>query len=146
MAFGIKGLDGKRVGVYHSGSCCVSGTGLGNRSPGFAQGATCNATQQASKQVRTRDDAFFFIPTEDEVVVNHVVLGMFRMHMQALENRAERGFWVSDDNGAVAVGIGAERLHAEERIAQEGIGVEDELGSPLQVGEDHPFFAGTLCA
>ena len=118
--------------------------GLGDRGSRFAQGAACNASQQASEQVCTRDDALFSIPTEDEVVVNHIVLRMFRMHAQALQNRPEQVFGSGDNDGAVAVGIGPERFYTKERIAQEGIGVEDKLGGPLRIGEDHPFLAGAL--
>src|SRR6266446_166770 len=123
-------------------------TSDGLLSDGIGMAGSCflrsDAAQQPSQKVGSRDDALLLPPYKNHVVVDDIVLGMFRLHLHESDHVTEPGAHVAHDDRAMPIGFRPDRHLLEQHIAQKVVRVQHQLRLTGRIGENDPFLAGSI--
>src|ERR1700730_7268232 len=103
-----------------------------------------NASQQATQQVGSGDDAPLRAPHQDQIVVDDIVLGPLLHDLQAPDDLAEPRLHIPHDDrpvparALILIGL------IEQRVAQKMMGVQHERRLTVEIGHDDPLLAGSV--
>ena len=65
-----------------------------------------DTAQQSSQKIGPSYYAFLLAPDQDEIIVDDIVLGVFRLHPHATDHATQRGAHIGYDDWAVPVDFG----------------------------------------
>ena len=87
---------------------------------------------------------FCFPQHQNQVVVDHIISGMFRLYLHEPDHVTQSRAHVGDDDWAMPIGLGANRHFIEEDIAQKMVGVQNHVWGSGFIDKNHPFFSRSI--
>src|SRR5262245_47723668 len=87
-----------------------------------------NASQQATQEVGSSDDALLRAPDQDQIVIDNIVVGPLRHNLQASNDVAQPRLHIPYDDRPVPAPAPILVELLEQRVTQEMMGVQHERG------------------
>jgi hypothetical protein len=103
-----------------------------------------NASQQATQQIGSGDDALLRAPDQDQIVVDNIVIRPLLHNLQAPNDVAEPRLHIPHHDRPVPARALLLVGPIEQRVTQEMMGVQHERGLTTHIGHDDPLLAGSV--
>jgi hypothetical protein len=89
-----------------------------------------NSAQQPPEKIRPGDDASLYPPHQDQVVIDDIILGMFRLYLHPADHFAKGRAHIGHNDRAVPMDLRIDGRLIKQRITQKMMGIQYKSGVP----------------